>query len=63
LEEFPAGSLAALGFGGLRAEGWSGALVTEDRRAVYPVRGGIPVLLGEERISVTGAGGSLEAGG
>ena len=59
LEEFPPGSLAALGFGGLRAEGWSGVLLTEDRRAAYPVRGGIPVLLGEERVTVAGAGGSL----
>ncbi len=63
LEALPADSLKALGFAGLRTEGWSGALLTEDRRALYPVRGGIPVLLGEERITVTGAGGSIETGG
>jgi uncharacterized protein YbaR (Trm112 family) len=62
LVEVPAESLALLGFGGVRSEGWSGALLREDRRVVYPVRGGIPVLLGEERVAIAGEGGSFAAG-
>ncbi len=31
-----------------QTEGWTGALLRADELAIYPVRRGIPVLLGEE---------------
>ena len=53
-------ALPSLGFGGVQVAGWTGALLTEDRSALFPVRGEIPVLLGEERVTVGAAGGREE---
>lgn len=48
---------AAIRSGELRNEGdrpvtepWAEALVTRDGRRIYPVRGGIPILLAEEAV-------------
>lgn len=57
VEEVTLDALLSLGFGGVQVAGWTGALLTEDRLALFPVRGEIPVLLGEERLIVGGAGG------
>ena len=56
LEEVTLNALSSLGFGGSQIAGWTGALLTEDHTALFPVRGQIPVLLGEERVSVGAAG-------
>lgn len=42
------------GLAGKDTSGWSSALVRSDLRAVYPVRGGIPVLLAEELLPLDG---------
>lgn len=35
-----------------KMEHWDGALLVEDGRGLYPVRGGIPVLLAEELVRI-----------
>lgn len=60
LEEVTLDALPSLGFGSLHVAGWTGALLTEDRLTLFPVRGEIPVLLGEERVTVGAAGGREE---
>jgi uncharacterized protein YbaR (Trm112 family) len=57
LEEVTLEALSSLGFGGAQVAGWTGALLTEDRLALFPVRGEIPVLLSEERLTVGTTGG------
>lgn len=35
-----------------KTAGWDGGLLREDGRGLYPVRGGIPILLSEELVEV-----------
>jgi uncharacterized protein YbaR (Trm112 family) len=44
----PREAFAALGLAAEKTAAWSAALIRSDRKVLYPVRSGIPVLLAEE---------------
>jgi uncharacterized protein YbaR (Trm112 family) len=50
LREASLEQLASLGFAERRCTGWDAGLLRTDGSGVYPVRGGIPVLLAEELV-------------
>ncbi len=48
LSEISLQQATALGLSESDMPGWSGALLRADKRALYPVRQGLPILLAEE---------------
>jgi uncharacterized protein YbaR (Trm112 family) len=62
LQFIPRDALPGLGLPAEACGNWSGALLRADARAVFPVRGGIPVLLAEELRTVGPAPGAVSNG-
>lgn len=54
LREASLEQLASLGLTREQAKGWDAGLLRTDGRGVYPLRGGIPVLLVEELVPLKG---------
>ena len=52
LEEVSVEQLARLGVAREQCAGWDAGLLRADRRGVYPLRRGIPVLLAEELVQL-----------
>jgi uncharacterized protein YbaR (Trm112 family) len=61
LREISLEQLGTLGLSSGRCAGWDAGLLRGDGRGVYPLRGGIPVLLVEELVRLDGTEADTQA--